>query len=135
MSTKNTPPDDSPNAASSDTELKLPEGYALPDPQSQERGELLRAKLLGETARAPWNELQRFFAQGVVLMAAPGVDMISVAMALAEDDRDAFEGFMNAEQAGPVSDEQALAWIESDATLWTVVVKPWILVQSVDATA
>jgi hypothetical protein len=28
-----------------------------------------------------------------------------------------------------VSDEQAQAWFEADADLWTVVVKPWILVQ------
>ena len=29
----------------------------------------LRAKLLGETARAPWSALERFFAQGVLLVA------------------------------------------------------------------
>lgn len=97
----------------------------------QETGELLRAKLVGETARAPWRELQRFFAQGTLLMAAQGVDMIDVAIALAEDDRATFEGWLTAGTAGPVSDEQALAWSEADATLWTVVVRPWVLVQEV----
>lgn len=92
-------------------------------------GELLRAKLVGETARAPWHELQRFFAQGTLLMAAQGMDMIDVAIALAEDDRATFEGWLHAGKAGPVSDEQALAWSEADATLWTVVVRPWVLVQ------
>ncbi len=90
---------------------------------------MLRAKLLGETARAPWNELQRFFAQGLVIQAKAGVDMIEVAMTLAEDDKERFEQFLSADEAGPVSDEQALQWIDADATVWTVVVKPWILVQ------
>ncbi|MDP1705106.1 MAG: DUF2288 family protein [Sulfurimicrobium sp.] len=30
---------------------------------------------------------------------------------------------------GRESDEQAKTWLESDALLWSVVVKPWILVQ------
>ena len=92
---------------------------------------MLRAKLLGETARAPWRELQRFFAQGLTLQAQPGVDLLAVAMALAEDDRPGFEAFMNAGEAGVVSDEQAATWYNSDATLWTVVVKPWVLVQEI----
>ena len=97
----------------------------------KEQGELLRAKLLGETARAPWKELQRFFAQGLTLQAQPGVDLLAVAMALAEDDRPGFEAFMNAGEAGVVSDEQAAIWYNNDATLWTVVVKPWVLVQEI----
>ena len=91
---------------------------------------MLRAKLLGETARAPWNELQRFFAQGLIIQASDGVDMIDVAMALAENDHKRFEQFLNTERAGKVSDEQALQWIEADAVVWTVVVKPWIVVQT-----
>ena len=92
-------------------------------------GDALRAKLLGETARAPWRELERFFAQGLLLMAQPGVDLIEVGMALAEDDSARFGQWLDAGQAGPVSDAQALAWSETDATLWTMVIKPWVLVQ------
>jgi len=110
-------------------EPRLPPGYAMPD-TPQERGELLRAKLLGETARAPWSELQRFFAQGLVIQAKDGVDMIDVAMMLAEDNSKGFEQFLAAGLAGPVSDEQALEWVNGDATVWTLVVKPWILVQA-----
>jgi len=35
-------------------------------------------------------------------------------------------------QLGPVTDSQARAWIDSDATLWAVVVKPWVLVQEAE---
>lgn len=112
----------------------LPPDWNLPDAQqTQETGEQLRAKLVGETARAPWHELQRFFAQGTLLMALPGIDMIDVAIALADDNREAFETWLAAGKAGPVSDAQALAWSEADATLWTVVVRPWVLVQEAPA--
>jgi hypothetical protein len=30
---------------------------------------------------------------------------------------------------GKVTDEQAAAWIETDALVWAVVVSPWVLVQ------
>ena len=66
-------------------------------------------------------------------MAQPGVDMIAVGMALAEDDSERFEQWMRTGEAGPVSDEQAQAWHAADATLWTTVIKPWVLVQECDA--
>ena len=28
-----------------------------------------------------------------------------------------------------VTNDQAKCWVETDATLWTAVVKPWVLVQ------
>ncbi|MGA9666954.1 MAG: DUF2288 family protein [Gallionella sp.] len=30
---------------------------------------------------------------------------------------------------GKVTDEQASAWMESDAMVWAVVISPWVLVQ------
>jgi len=30
---------------------------------------------------------------------------------------------------GKVTDEQATAWVDTDALLWAVVVSPWVLVQ------
>ena len=90
---------------------------------------LLRARLNGETARLRWKELQRFFAAGSVVAVDDGLDLVEVALRVALDDSKAVAGWMTAQQLGPVSDAQALAWLEQDAELWTVVVKPWILVQ------
>jgi hypothetical protein len=36
---------------------------------------------------------------------------------------------MKAELLHRVNDAQAMQWLAQDALLWTVVVKPWILVQ------
>lgn len=76
-----------------------------------------------------WKELQRFFATGVVIWVDDALDMVDVALKISEDDSAAVADWLNSGQLARVSDEQALRWFEDDAMLWSVVVKPWILVQ------
>ena len=91
--------------------------------------ELLRAKINSETAKIPWLELQRFFAAGRVLLVAPGLDLVDVAYALQQDDIDQVKRWADSAQITPVPDDLARAWVSDEASLWTVVVKPWVLVQ------
>lgn len=91
--------------------------------------DLLRAKLNGETARFPWKELQKFYASGAVIAVAENLDLVEVAFQIAKDNRAAVEQWMASNQLGRATDVQAQAWLEADTVLWTVVVKPWILVQ------
>ncbi|HEY4540859.1 MAG TPA: DUF2288 domain-containing protein [Noviherbaspirillum sp.] len=91
--------------------------------------ESLRERLNGETARTPWRNLLRFFASGSVIAVEDGLDLVEVAMRFANDDKIAVAAWLQAGRIGKVSDEQAAAWVEADAELWTVVVKPWLLVQ------
>jgi len=93
--------------------------------------ELKRAKIITETAKIPWLELQRFFAAGKVMLVAPELDLVDVAFALQEDDIEQVKTWTEALQVIPVSDELAKDWVASDATLWAVVVKPWVLVQTI----
>jgi hypothetical protein len=90
----------------------------------------LRTTLNAETARFQWQELQRFFAAGSVIAVADGLDLVEVALHIASDDKAVVVQWMEQGRVGKVSDEQAQAWLEQDAALWTVVVKPWILVQA-----
>lgn len=91
--------------------------------------EILRAKLNGETARFAWKELQRFFAAGTVIAVHDDLDLVDVALQIANDNKEAVTQWMAAGQLGQVSDQQAQTWTQAEADLWTVVVKPWILVQ------
>jgi hypothetical protein len=91
--------------------------------------ELLRAKINGETSRMAWSELQRFFAAGTVIAVDPALDLVDVAMRIANDDKQAVAAWMDAKKVGRVNDAQAAAWVETNTELWAVVVKPWILVQ------
>lgn len=89
----------------------------------------LRIKINGETARLPWAELQRHFAQGSVVFVGPDLDLVDVAVRISHDDKDSIARWMAAGQVGKVTDEQAQAWAEGQAVLWTSVVHPFILVQ------
>ncbi len=94
--------------------------------------DLLRTKINQETAKIPWIDLLRFFARGRVILVSRGLDLVEVA-ALASDDRAAeIEARMSEGKIAEVTDEQARHWLEVDALLWAVVVKPWVFVQEID---
>ena len=91
--------------------------------------ELERAKIIGETARIPWRDLQRFFAAGKLLWIDSELDLVDIAYAVQQDDVTQIEALTGSGQIAVVSDDQARGWYHSDAELWAVVVKPWVLVQ------
>ncbi|WAW09126.1 DUF2288 domain-containing protein [Oxalobacter vibrioformis] len=97
---------------------------------SLQEQEFLHAKLNMETAQMPWRELQRYFASGHILAICDGLDMVSVAVMMAADDMENISRLVAQKQIEKVTDEQAQAWFEEDVELWTVVIKPWILVQT-----
>jgi len=89
------------------------------------------ARILGETAKIPWADLQRFFAAGKAVLVAPELDLVDVAYQMSADNGEQVEQWMNRGLVGVVSDAQAAEWIAANALMWSVVVKPWILVQPV----
>ncbi len=91
--------------------------------------ESLRRELNEQTAQMRWSELERFFASGSVIAVAAELDLIDVAARIAADDKASVLDWMQAGLLQKVNDEQATGWQSDDALLWTVVVKPWILVQ------
>jgi len=97
----------------------------------QQGRELERAKIVSETARIPWLELQRFFAAGKVMLVAAELDLVDVAHALQLDDVEQVKKWTENLQLSPVSDAEAKQWVADDASLWAVVIKPWILVQTI----
>jgi len=89
----------------------------------------LRRELNEQTAQMNWSELERFFASGNVISVAPVLDLIDVGARIAADDKASVLDWMQAGLLQKVNDEQASSWQSVDMLLWTVVVKPWILVQ------
>jgi hypothetical protein len=89
----------------------------------------LRAKINLETARLPWAELERHFAQGSVIYVSEELDLIDVAVRVSHDDKVSIATWMAAGQIGKVTDIQAQTWAQSEASLWASVVSPFILVQ------
>ena len=91
--------------------------------------EVLHAKLNLETAQMSWKELERYFASGALICVGNELDLVDVAVHVANDDKSAVTQWLSRGSIGKVTDAQAQAWHETDAALWAVVVKPWILVQ------
>ena len=89
----------------------------------------LRLKLNRETARIHWHQLQRHFASGLVVVVDESLDLIEVAVAFTEDDKDGVERWLMAQQVTKATNVLAEQWLELNPQLWTVVVRPWILVQ------
>jgi len=91
----------------------------------------LREKLNNETAKLPWAELQRHFANGAIIKVAAANDLVDVAVAMAMDDTAVIAAGMEAGTIVRASEEDARQWEQNDRPLWAVVVAPWVLVQEV----
>ncbi len=95
----------------------------------ENQNDALRAKINMETSRMPWQELLRYFAGGFVIAVSDELDLVEVALHMTNDDKATVAQWLAEQRIGRVSDEQARRWLDAEASLWTVVVKPWILVQ------
>lgn len=89
----------------------------------------LYAKLLGETARIDWPELERFFAQGKLLLVAPEADLVSVAEGIANDDKSRVNEWLATGALQNMPTHVAASFAARKPALWAVVVSPWVCVQ------
>ena len=101
-----------------------------PDQQQTDPQEVFRAKVNLETSRIAWKELQRFFASGAAVFVEDDLDLVEVAYQFSKDNKAQVERWLLTKKVARVTDEQALAWFNSDAEMWAVVVSPWVLVQA-----
>ncbi len=89
----------------------------------------LYVKLLGETAKIDWCDLERFFAQGKLLAVARDLDLVSVAEAIASDDKEQVTRWLAAGHVERMTADTAQDFAARTPELWAVVVSPWVCVQ------
>jgi len=99
--------------------------------QEQETFKTIREKIESEMAPLAWVDLQRAFAQGITLFVKPELNLVDVAVEVAENNTCAVETWMERQQITLVSDEQAREWFESNTSLMTAIIKPWVLIQTI----
>jgi len=90
-----------------------------------------RSRILGETAKIGWGELQRFFAAGHAVAVVPELDLVEVAYQMSQDNDQLVAEWLASGRVRGVSDAQAIEWLAANALMWTVVIRPWVLVQPV----
>ena len=99
---------------------------------NHEKDDELRRRLNSETSKLRWTELQRHYAGGNVIAVDNSLDLIEVAVGIAQDDAESVKKWMANGRLARLGDIQAAAWQQADVELWAVVVKPWVLVQRVE---
>jgi len=85
--------------------------------------------LHAETAAIEWKDLERFFAKGNLLRISGDIDLVDVALEIANDNKICIEKWMSDDLLASVSNEEASLWSKGESNLWSVIVLPWILVQ------
>lgn len=93
--------------------------------------DIAREQLVQEAGILTWPELQRHFARGVVIVVAPSLDWLGVALAMAQDDAVRLAEWMGQGVVFKANDECAHRWSVDQTRLRAVVVAPWVLVQEV----
>ncbi len=87
------------------------------------------ARLNAETAKIAWPELERHFARGVVVRVAKSLDLVKVAAAMIDDDKERVEAWLKAGLVARATDKDAKRWGRDQPLMWAVVVAPWVVVQ------
>jgi hypothetical protein len=94
-----------------------------------------KAKIVAETAKAPWNELEVLYAQGKLILVCNSLDLVEVAYQLSIDNAEKTKQWINQGKLLRDFSEQAKIFSADNSDLWCVVIKPWVLVQSVNTGA
>ena len=94
-----------------------------------------RDELNIQTAKISWKELEIFFAKGSAIYVSSKLDLIDVGLEIFLDNKIKIKQWISDDMVSKVSDYQAEAWTNSDATLWSLVIKPWVLVQPLKFTS
>lgn len=91
----------------------------------------LKAKLNCETAKIEWQMLQAHYQQEGVIFVSEQLDLVQVALELAQDNHQQMKNWLDQQLVAKVSPEQHQHWQQRNLQLWAVVVAPWVLVQEV----
>ena len=90
-----------------------------------------KAKILGETAKVSWRELERFYAQGKLILVDDTLNLVETGYSISLDDATKIIEWMENGLLLKQFDNQAKQWHEENAEVWSVVIHPWVLVQAI----
>ena len=83
-----------------------------------------------DLAEVCWRELKIHLQRDAIITVSTALDIITVAAAVANDDKAAVEGWIHNNQLGKPTEEQLKSWEEhQDKSFKMLIVQPFILVQ------
>ncbi|MBZ9613399.1 DUF2288 domain-containing protein [Rheinheimera maricola] len=108
------------------TAITPPDAHLIDD---EHNPELIKAKIISETAQISWLELQKFYAAGSVITVEPTLDLVEVAFAFSCDEKARVADWLASGSVGRTTEQQAQQWFDNQTAVWAVVISPWVLVQ------
>ncbi len=90
-----------------------------------------KAKIVAETAVVPWKDLEKFYPQGKLILVDETLNLVDVGYSISLDDATKIIEWMEQDLLVKEFDNQAKAWHNENADVWSVVINPWILVQTI----
>ena len=84
-----------------------------------------------EVAEISFQELQKFFAKGMLIKVDSQLDLVEVALQIHADNTAQVRQWMDNKGIERAHDNHAQTWIENRSMLMAVTVAPWILVQDI----
>ena len=89
----------------------------------------LRVKLQDEVLDASWQDLAPHFARQALLWVAPHVDLLDVAVAMAEDDLARVQDWLGRRDVLRPGESMAAQWALEPPRFQAVIVQPWVIAQ------
>lgn len=94
-----------------------------------EQEQNLRSKLESEIGPADWKVIRPHFLRGAIIIVSPDLDLINVAVKVAEDDTTTIKDWIEEGKLTKPFPEDAKKWEEESKELNSLVVDPFVLVQ------
>lgn len=88
-----------------------------------------KATILAQTARIEWPALEKFYAQGKVILIDQTLNLVDVAYDLSINKHDVIEQLIKDGLIQREFNSQAKSWHRDSTEVWCVIIKPWVLVQ------
>jgi hypothetical protein len=90
-----------------------------------------KAKIVAETAVIAWKDLEKHYAQGKLILVSETLNLVDVGYSISLDDATKIIEWMEQGLLVKKFDNQAKAWHNENAEVWSVVIHPWVLVQTI----
>ena len=85
-----------------------------------------------DLAEVSWRELKIHLQRDAIIVVSTNLDLVTVGVAVADDDKNLVETWVSANQLGKPTEKQVESWEqEPDKRFQMLIVQPFILLQSV----
>ncbi|VAW91639.1 hypothetical protein MNBD_GAMMA22-2791 [hydrothermal vent metagenome] len=89
----------------------------------------LRKSLETESGELKWQELEPHFARGIVRIISNNLNLIDIAIDIAQNNTDAISKNLSSNGVSEPTDHQATTWQQNNTSFLCVVIAPFVLVQ------